>query len=77
MNVPDSAHLDSRLQETEIKLAFLEKELDAYKDAVQDLHARLDRMEKAVKALRNSREPGESGAAGQEAGPGSPDAFAS
>jgi uncharacterized coiled-coil protein SlyX len=50
---------EARLQETEIKLAFLEKELDEYKDAVQGLHARLDQMEKTLKEWQEAPAAGE------------------
>jgi uncharacterized coiled-coil protein SlyX len=43
---------EPRLQETEIKIAFLERELEEYKDAVQTLHARLQTLEALVEALR-------------------------
>lgn len=43
---------EARLQETEIKIAFLERELEEYKEAVQTLHARLQTLEALVEALR-------------------------
>jgi uncharacterized coiled-coil protein SlyX len=45
-----------RLREAEIKLAFLERDLDEYKEVVQELHLRLARMEKAVRDLEAARE---------------------
>jgi prefoldin subunit 5 len=48
---PDNEHMEAHVQETEIKLAFLEKELEAYKEAVQELHARLTSLEKTVREL--------------------------
>jgi uncharacterized coiled-coil protein SlyX len=53
MTHPDLAALETRLQESEIKLAFLEKELDEYKEAVQTLHHRLEEVTNLVNALRN------------------------
>jgi|GEM_PF-3947668 len=54
MNSSDDHTLDNRVQETEIRLAFLEKELEEYKDAVQTLHARLENLEKTVAVLRRT-----------------------
>lgn len=54
---------ETRLQEAEIKLAFLEKELADYREAVDELHAELSRLARRVKALEAGEE-----AAGQ-AGP--------
>lgn len=54
MNAYNTELLENRLQETEIKLAFLDKELEEYKDAVQTLHARLELLEKTVAILRRA-----------------------
>ncbi|HLU70411.1 MAG TPA: hypothetical protein VKZ88_06540 [Fibrobacteria bacterium] len=51
MTASSSPH-DDRLQETEIRLAFLERELELYKEAVQTLHARLETVEHALARLR-------------------------
>jgi uncharacterized coiled-coil protein SlyX len=50
----DPAHFESRFQDTEIKLAFLEKELEEYKAALQDMHARVESIETK---LKNTAEP--------------------
>jgi uncharacterized coiled-coil protein SlyX len=48
--------LANRLGDLEFKLAFLERELGTWKDAVDDLHARLGRSEAELrKALRELR----------------------
>jgi uncharacterized coiled-coil protein SlyX len=48
---------ESRLADLEFKLAFLERELGTWKDAVDDLHARLERTEAELrKTLRELRE---------------------
>jgi uncharacterized coiled-coil protein SlyX len=47
----DPDHLESRLQETEIRLAFLERELDEYKEAVNQLHGLTARLEKELTEL--------------------------
>jgi uncharacterized coiled-coil protein SlyX len=52
MSASDSEHRDSRIQETEIRLAFLDKELEEYKEAVHTLHTRLEQLEKTVEALK-------------------------
>jgi chromosome segregation ATPase len=54
------ARLQKNLEDAEVKLAFLERELGEYKEAVQDLHARLARLESAVKELQETR-PAEGG----------------
>ncbi len=46
--------LQTRLQETEIKLAFLEKELGEYKEALHTLHTRLDATERTLQQLQES-----------------------
>lgn len=61
MNADNAEAWENRLQETEIKLAFLDKELEDYKDAVQTLHARLELLEKTVAILRRSAQAGPSG----------------
>lgn len=43
---------EARLQEIEIRAAFLERELDLYKEAVQDLHARLEAVEHRLARLQ-------------------------
>ncbi len=53
----DHPSADSRLQEAEIRLAFLERELDLYKDAVQSLHARLEHVEALLEKLRSAQDP--------------------
>jgi uncharacterized coiled-coil protein SlyX len=53
----DPAHLESRFQETEIKLAFLEKELEEYKTALQAMHARLESVETKLKNTAASESP--------------------
>jgi uncharacterized coiled-coil protein SlyX len=47
---------EARLQEAEIKLAFLERELEEYKEAVGLLHERLARLEKQVRELKEAGE---------------------
>jgi chromosome segregation ATPase len=46
--------LETRLQETEIKLAFLEKELDDSREAMQTLHERLEALEATLDALKRA-----------------------
>jgi uncharacterized coiled-coil protein SlyX len=46
-------NLEARLQESEIRFAFLERELEAYKDAVSHLHERLMGLEKRVRELKD------------------------
>lgn len=50
---------ETRLQDAEIKLAFLEKELGEYREAVDALHAELTRLERRVRELE-ARESGQS-----------------
>ena len=52
----DHPNGDARLQEAEIKLAFLERELEEYKEAVGSLHDRLARLEKQVEGLKDGQE---------------------
>ena len=52
----ESPHLESRLQEAEIKLSFLERELTEYKDVVNELHALLAKLEKQVKELKEDKD---------------------
>lgn len=55
MNPPEQSP-DDRVQEAEIRLAFLERELELYKDAVQTLHARLEHVEHLLARLRQRAE---------------------
>jgi len=50
------ASLVARLHEAEYKLAFLERELDEYKEAVGLLHDLLTRLEKQVQDLKEGAE---------------------
>lgn len=70
MNARDAEPWDDRLQETEIRLAFLDRELGEYKDAVQTLHARLEILEKTVESLKRAAQGGAetTGAAGTASG---------
>jgi len=47
---------EERLHEAEYKLAFLERELEEYKEAVSLLHERLTRLEKQVQELKDGAE---------------------
>jgi uncharacterized coiled-coil protein SlyX len=47
---------EERLQEAEIKLAFLERELGDYKEAVDSMHEILTRLEKQVQELKDGEE---------------------
>jgi uncharacterized coiled-coil protein SlyX len=47
---------EERLQEAEIKLAFLERDLEEYKEAVGSLHDRLAQLEKQVQKLQDGEE---------------------
>jgi uncharacterized coiled-coil protein SlyX len=49
-------NLETRLQEAEIKLSFLERELGEYKDAVDSLHALVSRLEKQVQELKDGED---------------------
>ena len=53
-----SAGGDNRLDEIEIKLAFLEKELDEYKEASRGFYRRLAEMEAEMRAWK--RDPPDS-----------------
>jgi uncharacterized coiled-coil protein SlyX len=56
----------NRLGDLEFKLAFLERELETWKDAVDGLHARLERSEARLReALRELRGQ-DGGAAGDQ-----------
>jgi len=44
--------LEGRLQEVETKCAFLEKESEEYKEAVQTLHSRLSALEEKMRQLQ-------------------------
>ncbi len=61
--MPDTSEeirqLQQRLQETEIKCAFLEKETKEYGDAVQTLHARLSILEEKIRRLEGESQPGD------------------
>ena len=48
--------LEIRLQEAEIKLAFLERELGEYKEAADSMHGLLTRLEKQVQELKDGEE---------------------
>ena len=48
--------LEIRLQEAEIKLAFLERELGEYKEAVNAMHDLLTRLEKQVQELKEGED---------------------
>jgi chromosome segregation ATPase len=52
----DLKSLDERLQEAEIKLAFLEREIEEYKEGVGLLHELLGRLEKKVQDLKDGEE---------------------
>lgn len=61
MTHPDPEHSgdsgETRLADLEFKLAFLERELETWKDVVDGLHARLERAETGLRnALRELRE---------------------
>jgi len=43
---------DNRLEEIEIKLAYLEKELEEYKEATRDYYAKLTGMEEDIRKLQ-------------------------
>lgn len=43
---------ESRLDEVEIKLAFLEKELEEYKEASRGFYRRMAQMEEEIKTLK-------------------------
>jgi uncharacterized coiled-coil protein SlyX len=73
MQPADQAHLESRLQEGEIKLAFLEKELEEYKAALQEMHARVESVEARLKRALASGGASENGSAETA----TPDHFAS
>jgi hypothetical protein len=45
----------SRMDEIEIKLAFLEKELEEYKEASRGLYRRLNDMEEEIRTLKKER----------------------
>ena len=47
---------EARLQEAETKLAFLERELNEYKEVVDSMHTLLTRLEKQVQELKNGEE---------------------
>jgi septal ring factor EnvC (AmiA/AmiB activator) len=48
------ARIGQRLQEIEIKTAFLEKELEEYKEATQSLHARVASLEEGLRQLQRA-----------------------
>jgi uncharacterized coiled-coil protein SlyX len=50
------ANLDSRLLDAEMKIAFLERELDEYKDVVNEMHTLLTRLEKQVQELKDGKD---------------------
>ena len=50
------APLETRLHEAEYKLAFLERELEEYKEALGLLHDLLTRLEKQVQDLKEASE---------------------
>ncbi len=52
---PSENH-EARLQEAEIKLAFLERELGEYKEAVDSMHALITRLEKQVQELKDGED---------------------
>ncbi len=52
MTAPKDSPHDDRLQEAEIRIAFLEREFELYKEAVQALHARLEEVEHTLARLR-------------------------
>ena len=57
---PEALAMESRLQEIEIKMAFLEKELLEYQEASRALHRRLSEMEEQVgKLQKESTGPGQ------------------
>jgi uncharacterized coiled-coil protein SlyX len=43
---------EKRLEEIEIKMAFLEKELEEYKEASRDFYGKLNRMEEEMQKLQ-------------------------
>jgi uncharacterized coiled-coil protein SlyX len=47
---------EERLQEAEIKLAFLERELETYREAVDTMHDLLTRLEKQVQELKDGED---------------------
>ena len=47
---------EARLEEAEIKLAFLERELGEYKEAVDSMHELLTRLERQVQELKDGEE---------------------
>jgi prefoldin subunit 5 len=49
-----NSNLGTRLQEVEIKCAFLEKESEEYKEAVQTLHVRLTALEEKIRQLQQT-----------------------
>jgi uncharacterized coiled-coil protein SlyX len=50
---PDqNASQDARLEEIEIKLAFLEKELEEYKEASRGFYRRMAEMEEEIRTLK-------------------------
>jgi uncharacterized coiled-coil protein SlyX len=66
------ASLANRLGDLEFKLAFLERELEKWKDAVDGLHARLERGEAELRAtLRELRGGDGQSLAGGDAAAGS------
>lgn len=48
----DSGNSGSRMDEIEIKLAFLEKELEEYKEASRSFHRRMTDMEEELRTLK-------------------------
>lgn len=62
---------EARLMDLEFKIAFLERELETWKEAVDGLHQRLERHEaelrKVLRELRGADEPGQSFAGGGDA----------
>lgn len=48
----DSATLEKRLDELEIKMSFLEKELEEYKEASRGFYRRINELEEEVRRLQ-------------------------
>lgn len=49
---PDSAAMEKRLEEVEIKMSFLEKELEEYKEANRNFYRRINELEEAIQKLQ-------------------------
>jgi uncharacterized coiled-coil protein SlyX len=58
--IPKPTDLEPRIQEIEIKMAFLEKELEEYKEVAQGMHVRLsateDRIQKMTRAISDPQD---------------------